>query len=95
MSPGGRYVATGSGDGWMNIYNVKVTDAIFHARSSLQSTKTHARVWQWFAGLDKPGVFEIDWQLFRGGNFGRIAVALESRKVQVFDTRYIPEIPSE
>ncbi|KAF8963926.1 WD40-repeat-containing domain protein [Flammula alnicola] len=47
FSPDGKFIATGSGDGWLHIYH----------------TRSYERVWSWFAGSgNKPGVFEIDWQ---------------------------------
>ncbi|KAJ7292731.1 WD40 repeat-like protein [Mycena rebaudengoi] len=46
FSPSGRWLATGSGDGWLHIYDVKAREM----------------KWSWFAGFDQPGVFEIDWQ---------------------------------
>ncbi|KAF8167462.1 WD40 repeat-like protein [Crassisporium funariophilum] len=67
FSPDGKFVSTGSGDGWLHIYH----------------TRTYERLWSWFAGSDKPGVFEIDWQEHNGVN--RIAMALECRQVAVLD----------
>jgi hypothetical protein len=43
--------------------------------------------WSWFAGPDRPGVFEIDWQEHQGIN--RIAIALECRQVAVIDVTKI------
>ncbi|KJA28617.1 hypothetical protein HYPSUDRAFT_156006 [Hypholoma sublateritium FD-334 SS-4] len=67
FSPNGKFVATGSGDGWLYIYHIR----------------SRERVWSWFAGSGKPGVFEIDWQDHEGIN--RIAMALECRQVAVVD----------
>ena len=39
--------------------------------------------WGWFAGPEKPGVFEITWQQI--GNINRIALALENHQVAVID----------
>jgi len=39
--------------------------------------------WGWFAGPEKPGVFEIAWQQTSGIN--RIALALERHQVGVID----------
>lgn len=94
-SPGGRFIASASGDGWMNVYDVKVCnihlvlDGLSHRFIFSQTLK---RVWGWFSGMDRPGVFEVDWQLVKEGNFTRIAAALENKRVQVFDTRYIPPL---
>jgi len=52
FSPDGRWLGTGSGDGWMNIYSVK----------------TMTKKWGWFAGPAKPGVFEIAWQQVGAAN---------------------------
>lgn len=46
-------------------------------------SQTYVRIWSWFAGAEKPGVFEIDWQEYDGVN--RIAMALECRQVAVLD----------
>jgi len=62
FSPDGRWLGTGSGDGWMNVYSVK----------------TKKKKWGWFAGPEKPGVFEIAWQ--QTGDIDRIALALASSK---------------
>ncbi|TEB38709.1 WD40 repeat-like protein [Coprinellus micaceus] len=72
--PDGRFVATGGGDGWLYVY----------------STTTHKLVWSWFAGADRPGVFEVDWQMKNGYN--RISLALEARKVMVLDCTKIPAL---
>ncbi|KAJ3509698.1 hypothetical protein NLJ89_g5083 [Agrocybe chaxingu] len=76
FSPDGKYLATGSGDGWLHIYH----------------TRMHFRVWSWYAGSDKPGVFEIDWQNRDGVN--RIAMALECRQVAVLDVNKLPILQS-
>jgi len=44
-------------------------------------------MFSWFAGTDKPGVFEIDWQQHNG--IDRIALALECREVAVLDVTKI------
>ncbi|KDR85615.1 hypothetical protein GALMADRAFT_234582 [Galerina marginata CBS 339.88] len=67
FSPDGKFFATGSGDGWLHLYH----------------TRSYVRIWSWYAGADKPGVFEIDWQEHEGVN--RIAMALECRQVAVLD----------
>lgn len=71
FSPNGQFLSTGSGDGWLYIYDVK----------------THEKKWSWYAGPEKPGVFEIDWQNQSGVN--RIALALECRQVAVIDVSKI------
>jgi len=71
FSPDGRWLGTGSGDGWMNIYSVK----------------TRAKKWAWFAGPEKPGVFEIAWQ--QTGNINRIALALERHQVGLIDVSQV------
>ncbi|KAF8910030.1 WD40 repeat-like protein [Gymnopilus junonius] len=67
FSPDGKFLATGSGDGWLHLYH----------------TRSYNRVWSWFAGPEKPGVYEIDWQEHEEVN--RLAMALESRQVAVLD----------
>ncbi|KAJ7664938.1 WD40 repeat-like protein [Mycena rosella] len=74
FNPTGRYIATGSGDGWLHIYDVKDREM----------------AWSWFAGFDKPGVFEIDWQT--GPGLDRIALALECRNVAVIDVGKVPAL---
>ncbi|KAF7329882.1 hypothetical protein MKEN_00251900 [Mycena kentingensis (nom. inval.)] len=75
----GQLVATGSGDGWLHIYDIK----------------TRELQWSWFAGLDKPGIFEIDWitQLEKGVD--RIALALECRAVAVVDLLKVPALQAK
>ncbi|KAF5323630.1 hypothetical protein D9611_005514 [Ephemerocybe angulata] len=72
FSPDGRFVATGGGDGWLYVY----------------SLSTFKVVWSWFAGAQRPGIFEIDWQMKNGYN--RIALALEGQKVMVVDCTKVP-----
>ncbi|KAJ6558241.1 WD40 repeat-like protein [Mycena capillaripes] len=72
--PIGRWIATGSADGWLHVYDVKSRDLI----------------WSWFAGFEKPGVYEIDWQT--GDNLDRIALALECRSVAVIDISKVPAL---
>ena len=56
----------------------------------LNHIQTHKLVWSWFAGADRPGVFEVDWQMKDG--FNRISLALEARKVMVLDCMKIPAL---
>lgn len=85
FSPDGKFLATGSGDGWLHMYHTRVC----HVDSSLIVLlifcllQSYNRVWSWFAGTDKPGVYEIDWQEHEGVN--RLAMALECRQVAVLD----------
>ncbi|KAJ6611485.1 WD40 repeat-like protein [Mycena sp. CBHHK59/15] len=74
FNPTGRWIATGSGDGWLYIYDVKAREM----------------KWSWFAGFDKPGVFEIDWQ--SGDGLDRIALALECRTIAVIDVSKVPAL---
>jgi len=46
--------------------------------------------WSWFAGPEKPGIFEIDWQKF--GKVNRIALALECRQVGIVDLTKVPSL---
>ena len=52
--------------------------------------QTYEMIWGWYARPDKPGVFEIDWQMKDGVN--RIAMALESRQVAIVDVSKIPAL---
>ncbi|KAF8628214.1 hypothetical protein AX15_004002 [Amanita polypyramis BW_CC] len=74
FSPSGKWLATGSGDGWLHIYSVQ----------------SRSKRWSWYAGAEKPGVFEIDWQEHEG--ISRLAVALECRQVAVIDALGIPAL---
>ncbi|KAF8347055.1 WD40 repeat-like protein [Amanita rubescens] len=74
FSPNGKWLATGSGDGWLHIYSVE----------------SRLKRWSWYAGAEKPGVFEIDWQEHEG--ISRLAVALECRQVAVIDALAIPAL---
>ncbi|KIL71635.1 hypothetical protein M378DRAFT_64518 [Amanita muscaria Koide BX008] len=56
---------------------------IYHVQS-------RTKRWSWHAGQEKPGVFEIDWLEDEG--ISRFAVALESRKVVVFNALAIPAL---
>ncbi|KAJ7837379.1 WD40 repeat-like protein, partial [Mycena olivaceomarginata] len=58
FNPTGRWLATGSGDGCC---------------TSTMSRYERGMRWSWFAGYEKPGVFEIDWQT--SDNLDRIALA--------------------
>jgi transducin (beta)-like 1 len=95
FSPNGRLFATGGGDGYLHVYSVKVgqiheSNAVIfpiHIRSNPQQTKE--KKFSWFAGADKPGVFELDWQT--SGHINRIAVALEGWNAAVVN---IPRIPA-
>ena len=46
--------------------------------------------WSWFAGWEKPGVFDIDWQTSDG--LDRIVLALESWSVAVIDVSKVPAL---
>ncbi|KAJ7242580.1 WD40-repeat-containing domain protein [Mycena haematopus] len=74
FSPTGHWMATGSGDGWLHVYDVKEREMR----------------WSWFAGYEKPGVFDIDWQT--SDNLDRIALALESTVVAVIDVSKVPAL---
>lgn len=50
FSPDGRFLASGSGDGYLHIYGVQ----------------ERQKLWSWHAGNVKPGVFEIEWQMREG-----------------------------
>ncbi len=56
------------------------------------SKQDQSKIWSWFAGTDKPGVFEIDWQIHSVDKVDRIAMALECRSVGVIDIQRIPTI---
>ncbi|KAG6846110.1 hypothetical protein H0H87_006474 [Tephrocybe sp. NHM501043] len=93
-TPNGRWLATGSGDGWLYIYNVLVSSSPNPCSSRNSSIrKTHEKTWSWFADHDQPGVFEIDWQVVDGIN--RIALALECQSVAVIDVSKIPALLDE
>ncbi|KAK7039430.1 F-box-like/WD repeat-containing protein TBL1Y [Favolaschia claudopus] len=74
FSPSGRWIATGGSDGWLHVYDVKARKL----------------TWSWFAGFDKPGMYEIDWQT--GDDLDRIAVALECWKVAIIDVSKVPAL---
>lgn len=74
FSPQGNYLATASGDGWLYIYNIQ----------------TGAKIWSYYVGTDKPGIYEIDWQ--QTGKLNRIALCLESEAVGIIDVTKVPEL---
>ncbi|KAK1229779.1 hypothetical protein PQX77_001689 [Marasmius sp. AFHP31] len=79
VSPNSVWMASGGGDGWLYVYTLKDFN----------------KIWSWFAGVDKPGVFEIDWQSHDYGDgqeVDRIAMALECWQVGVVDIRRIPAV---
>ncbi|KAJ3721853.1 WD40 repeat-like protein [Lentinula raphanica] len=74
ISPSNHWLTTGGGDGWLHVYDLK----------------TQTKIWSWFAGAERPGVFEIDWQTHKSHNIDRIAMALECRLVGVIDLHRVP-----
>nr|GAT45993.1 predicted protein [Mycena chlorophos] len=76
ISPDHRWLATGSGDGWLHVYDLE----------------NRERRWSWYAGFDKPGIFEIDWQTEEGEGLDRIALALEGGSVAVVDVGKVPAL---
>ncbi|KAL5536012.1 hypothetical protein ACEPAF_4106 [Sanghuangporus sanghuang] len=46
FSPDGKFLATGSGDGWLYVYNVE----------------SGKQVWSWYGGSEKTGIYEVNWQ---------------------------------
>ncbi|KAJ7597417.1 WD40 repeat-like protein [Mycena floridula] len=76
VSPDGTWLASGSGDGWLHIY-------------ALEDKK---KKWSWYAGVEKPGIFEVSWQSPVNGDTNRFALALESRQVAIMDLPKILEI---
>ncbi|PFH52342.1 hypothetical protein AMATHDRAFT_57411 [Amanita thiersii Skay4041] len=52
FSKNGKWLATGSADGWLHVYDVA----------------TRTKRWSWFAGTERRGVFEIAWQEHEGIN---------------------------
>jgi transducin (beta)-like 1 len=92
FSPNGKWLATGSGDGWLHIYNVTVNSSppTEFKNSSTSDKQTKEKTWSWYAGTEKPGVFKIDWQ--RVGDVNRIALALECHQVAIIDVAWIPAL---
>ncbi|THV01436.1 WD40 repeat-like protein [Dendrothele bispora CBS 962.96] len=76
ISPNNCWMATGGGDGWLFVY----------------SLKTKTKIWSWFAGEEKPGVFEIDWQSYEDEKIERLALALECKSLGLIDVSLIPAI---
>lgn len=93
FSPDGHWLATGSGDGWLHIYSIKVSllsSGFYTQPDSFVLSQEKAKKWSWYAGSEKPGVFEIDWQI--SGSINRIALALECRRVGVVDITRVPAL---
>ncbi|KII94043.1 hypothetical protein PLICRDRAFT_36273 [Plicaturopsis crispa FD-325 SS-3] len=73
FSPDGRWLASGGGDGYLHVYDVV----------------SRTKKWSWFAGAEKPGIYEIDWQQSKGVN--RIGIALENHLIGLVDVLKIPQ----
>jgi transducin (beta)-like 1 len=58
-----------------------------HLKLMLNFPQTKKKKWGWFAGPEKPGVFEIAWQ--QEGSINRIALALERHQVGVIDVSQV------
>ncbi|KAG5639567.1 hypothetical protein H0H81_012238 [Sphagnurus paluster] len=56
---------------------------------------TYEKRWSWYAGAEKPGVFELDWQVVESEGINRIALALECRDVVVIDVSKIPSLQDD
>lgn len=83
ISPSGDYLATGGGDGLLNVYDLKVNvHPTLCACTNVQQAKK--KTWFWSTGTERPGIFEITWQASKSGK-SRFALALECRKVAVMD----------
>lgn len=92
FSPEGKFFATGSGDGWLYIYNVAVGHLLKYILVAKLTTsrKTTERVWSWHPGTASPGIYEIDWK--QNSQINRIAMCLENRTVGVIDVNRIPAL---
>ncbi|KAI6135491.1 WD40 repeat-like protein [Pisolithus croceorrhizus] len=82
FSPEGFQLATGGGDGYLHLYDVKVSGLLLSGQRKLISIKTGDKVWSWSAGV-RLGIFEIDWK--KWGDISRIALATEHRAVVIVD----------
>jgi len=72
--PNARMFATGSGNGWLFVYDLQ----------------TKKKLWTWYGGPERPGIFEIDWQLTETTN--RMAIALQSFDVGLIDVTRVPAL---
>ena len=89
FSPDARFFATGGADGWLHVYDVKVSyRTACEAYDAHDPRQARQKRWSWYAGSEKPGIFEIDWQ--QTGNINRMALALESNQVGVVDVTRVP-----
>lgn len=50
--------------------------------------QTGKKIWSWFAGAEKSGIYEVIWQ--QTDKLNRIALCLESCSVAVIDASRIP-----
>ena len=56
-------------------------------------SQSKKRVWSWYAGPVKQGIFEIEWQVL-GKKYNRMALALENKAVAVIDISKVPALQS-
>lgn len=74
---------------------LRFTSALLWLVHSYLGPQTKEWVWTWVSeagkkGLEKQGIFEIDWQ--QKGGLDLIALTLESMEVRVIDAKKIPAL---
>jgi transducin (beta)-like 1 len=99
FSPEGRFVATGSEDGYLYIYNTAVS--LWSSTAGTRSVtsdllirfQTGNKVWRWpTAGPGAGPIYDVNWQKFGGR---RLAMCMKSKIVGIVDTTRIPELMDE
>ncbi|KAI0639523.1 WD40 repeat-like protein [Trametes polyzona] len=93
FSPDGRRFATAGGDGWMHVYDVRVSTLPRKSPTRMLIdvfTGPQAKAKQWSYKASKSGMYEIAWQ--QTDHLNRIAMALANGSVAVVDVSRIPEL---
>ena len=92
VDPFGHWLATGSGDGWIHLYDIKSQVRYLSPVSGSQLTEfqNKEKKWSWYSGKQKYGVFDLRWQNVKNGEVDRFAAALECRQVAIVDLNKIP-----
>lgn len=74
---------------FMNLTYVSLSLSLYLTTKILVS-QTGRQVYAWYAGAERPGIYELDWQ--QTGKLNRIAMCLENRSVGIVDVSRVPAL---